>query len=761
LDNFELLSVSKKTQSKIYNIPLLYENFFKFQHEYFKCEELLRLTIKKTLEIKQLRSNTLYVTPFNIHHPIITTCLKDILITNRKAVPNAEVEKNLCNQYIADFIIHVAETSLSQELSLIEIFNIIINGHLSIRLAEKHAILDFFKAIQKITGKNVDSLLFNAPYSLAKYLSNQTEKHIVIKNMLRCIVAEKYGFQIDTKWKPEQPIENFLICLKERGFLLAQGLFGKRSYNSEPIITTVGEIKVLSWQEQTFKNNNSLNCEMMVFIGASRKGYQDTTQDLIYYIDPADNIGGKTPIYIVPYLAFTQRLISTYGHGIAKFQELDISKEDMQSMTFFFYHPAHAPQLESSIIASKQQQKPAAPKIAQLSPMCSTLSLSSPEKSTTQLLAQPVISITASHEKWGGVYTGKYVKQPANPAFSQISSAPTFFKPSASSPEVGQSSIAVTPQPSQADNRTEGEVYRKYIFSTSGNAEELPAPLEASGLLKTLQDGLADIKKLTPTLLTHPYALRMIFIRILQALALHGKMENIHFTFDDCIGFTLTNILTHCYFKVTPLMLENVATWLEKNLAQPVAAYLKNKKVPLPNNLLLSELQIYKQLTDDLKNCSQAQTGPELLKRIKDAFTNIQQFTEFTLPLDTHYAITMNLVDAVECFNNLQNLERTLPPAFKKWLPQEIRQFLIDCRQLIRNPERHAFNYEQQEILLPALVTHIPAEDLKQVVAVVPYFLTLLTDQAVKKQISTAKAPSSSPQKMDNLLSLGHNMPSF
>jgi hypothetical protein len=651
---------------------------------------------------------------FGINHPTVelafVTVLKKFgLPAVKKIFSELNINEEMCINYTKIFI-RVRQDCL-QEMSLKNWFLV---------TADSLRVMINFEAningIRKIVGISEENFLLQSLKELPdiKYVNINDHEHVlsVQKNFLEKKLMIHSGFKNFANYSLNQPIEKFIDALNTYGYFLTGGFFGNDHHSEACFSQKIANMSIYSWKKGTFEPMSLI--KPIVIIGASSNKAEnfEIKQDLVYFIMATDTTV-PAPIYMVSYQAFKERLVSIQGYN-----NLFIDYNNAQ-LDYFYYHPDYAPhaplaskpalppELERNKAAKFKLRNAANPKsepdLAQILPAITTLNSNEvskkSESSSTAEKPAAVTSITSNHAHWGTVFNFKYLNQPtksensisntAKPSIS-LTTTQTNSNISLSNQNPSLSTASSEQKSSQVDTREGGRAYQNFTFDEliEQHLTNSQAPIKASGLLLTVQNGLNRVKKLDKQQATYPYALRMILIRMIQALALHAKLENKHFTFDDCQGFTLSNILTHCYYKISPEVLEKTFIWVNKYIAKNLEKFIKTKKKSSSAEIFLCKLPLYTSLSATLTNYY-ARESVALIEDIINAFENIEKFKNFGGESDEYYAVNMNLIDAVECYNNFQKqgFNQT-----NNLIPLEVKKFLCECRYLIRNPERHVFN---------------------------------------------------------------------
>lgn len=165
-------------------------------------------------------------------------------------------------------------------------------------------------------------------------------------NQLQTQLLDPTGLTEEEKWKPTSSIDEFINILKAHGLLLMTGEFNKDRYNQPPTKITVGKHQFFAYAKGAFREEKKDHHYTLriVVVGASKKGYENTTQDLVYYIDPAADINIKDyPIYMMSYKNFCARLVEV-SNGI-RFASTDSQR--FLACRFIYYHPLLKPMLGS------------------------------------------------------------------------------------------------------------------------------------------------------------------------------------------------------------------------------------------------------------------------------------------------------------------------------------------------------------------------------------------------------------------------------
>jgi hypothetical protein len=130
-------------------------------------------------------------------------------------------------------------------------------------------------------------------------------KYVIIHSVVIHTMVQKYQLQ-PSYWTPDQPIENLIKILKEKGPMAVGGNLGKACYNVEALCSSrkiAG--RSIYYFPKGAERIKTLADHVIVLIGAEKIG----EQEVIYYHDneSSDPVAGKR-IYTQSYKTFTSSI---------------------------------------------------------------------------------------------------------------------------------------------------------------------------------------------------------------------------------------------------------------------------------------------------------------------------------------------------------------------------------------------------------------------------------------------------------------------
>lgn len=169
-------------------------------------------------------------------------------------------------------------------------------------------------------------------------------------SLLQKKTAANYGFVEGTAWNPSQSVDSLIDILRSQGPLIVGGLFSE-GFHSEPAAPKqIGDKTVYGWKKDSFSGLNQV-AHIVTLVGASKKGYKNIGQDLVYFVDPSRPASEGTKVFILSYQSFCQRLGNTRG-------ELVLGKGiDYSKSAFYYCHSALSPKLELKPTAASRQSR--------------------------------------------------------------------------------------------------------------------------------------------------------------------------------------------------------------------------------------------------------------------------------------------------------------------------------------------------------------------------------------------------------------------
>lgn len=326
-----------------FELARICDRFNKKMHAYVGCS-LIQSIIKSKLEKYPPPTLNKYAIDDKRLEQAFRKNLKDNLINNENDFSSYQITDEICQEYVTQFLAYCKNNYSHTQKTFAEWYS------LTSEFLSKHQGI--------IAGEVAAEILteFNLNQNEVILKNSQAENNIIEQLAIKAAflqnkTADAYGFKAGNIWQPDQPIDNFIDLVKARGYLIATGFFAKECYTKAPIKKTINKLEIMTWPKGSFANDNSLIAHSIVVIGASKVGYDNTTQDLIYYINPAqDNSAASYPVYVISYKSFCERLCSTENKNINVLKQKGLAIEDCN---YFYYHPALAPSANQAAIKSK------------------------------------------------------------------------------------------------------------------------------------------------------------------------------------------------------------------------------------------------------------------------------------------------------------------------------------------------------------------------------------------------------------------------
>lgn len=150
-------------------------------------------------------------------------------------------------------------------------------------------------------------------------------------------VALRAGCKQDFTWKPNEPIESLMQCIKQKGYLSIQGHYNIDYEKKGQTIALTDKLEVKPFSPLISDSKERIvDTHQVIVIGASKKEYAG--EDLVYFVDELENIvNQKYNIHVIPYKDFCARAYDVNG-----------LRNQPTAKSFLFYHPDLQPKNYSS-----------------------------------------------------------------------------------------------------------------------------------------------------------------------------------------------------------------------------------------------------------------------------------------------------------------------------------------------------------------------------------------------------------------------------
>ena len=126
--------------------------------------------------------------------------------------------------------------------------------------------------------------------------------------------------------------------LRDQGPLIAGGLIGRGFYTADAHPIKIGNENFFDWSADSYRGVSSLNIgHTVVIVGATKKGYCGTKQDLIYFVDLASS---NHNVHVMSYKNFCERVSNLKG----EIKEGQSTRLDIRS-PYLLSHPQLKPNL--------------------------------------------------------------------------------------------------------------------------------------------------------------------------------------------------------------------------------------------------------------------------------------------------------------------------------------------------------------------------------------------------------------------------------
>lgn len=145
---------------------------------------------------------------------------------------------------------------------------------------------------------------------------NQRSQSLLLNECASYKRKELYGLKTNTL-DLSKNIDGLIELLKQYGPVTINGQIGRPYYPQalEKLKKINNEI-FYAFPPHSYNSNSSEEGHVIVLVGASRQGYSNTNQDLVYYLDPTDESRPDQPakIYVMSYANFKNRVQHTNSY---------------------------------------------------------------------------------------------------------------------------------------------------------------------------------------------------------------------------------------------------------------------------------------------------------------------------------------------------------------------------------------------------------------------------------------------------------------
>lgn len=292
-----------------------------------------------TDHLRQIRSSDVLQLLFDQQDPNSRVLFKSLIKTYQNAFGSAKHLVPFSEEDIDEFLNELfAELDKSEhrakEISIERLLDF--TKKFEVQLIHK-IYLDLAETIFNQAGLSASEIIerYERDYRYTQQIPYDERKLSALHSSLQRLVANHHGYQEDLSWNPTMPVEALISMLKNKGIVLMAGLYGNHYYSEAPEQKLVNGIEILFWKSKSFKSQ--VDSHHVLIIGASKQGYANNSQDLVYFIDPNEMNCAKFPIYMLSYKSFCERLVGNSG---IRLSPLDLNEK------YFIHHPALAPKAQ-------------------------------------------------------------------------------------------------------------------------------------------------------------------------------------------------------------------------------------------------------------------------------------------------------------------------------------------------------------------------------------------------------------------------------
>lgn len=204
-----------------------------------------------------------------------------------------------------------------------------------------------FKELIESSEKGQDKLVrADSKKTLSSVFENLSVSYALTKEE----IAKKYGFEKDKMFFSDKKTTNperVIDYLKSHGPLVVCGNFSPSEYKEPASSRKIGEKEVYAFKKGSFSEKGADEEHAIIIVGSTLKGYGKTTQDLLYYIDPAET----DKVFVISYENFLQRVSMPvfYHPDLAKELQKKIGQSNRAPSLFFTSPPKTSHSSASSI----------------------------------------------------------------------------------------------------------------------------------------------------------------------------------------------------------------------------------------------------------------------------------------------------------------------------------------------------------------------------------------------------------------------------
>ncbi len=193
-------------------------------------------------------------------------------------------------------------------------------------LKQANAFIEFYQNCFKELGLDIEEQYrlyrescVNIPTLLALPESmndlEDSSKAMVLHTMYNDRCAQLNNLKL-SDWHPDAGIDALMNVLREHGPVMTSGYLGAFYYEPDSTVNlTIGAIQATGFKPNTANITDISDSHVVLVVGVTKKGYENSSADLVYFVDPKVPQQPDQPVQIfaVSYNTFTRRLIERHG----------------------------------------------------------------------------------------------------------------------------------------------------------------------------------------------------------------------------------------------------------------------------------------------------------------------------------------------------------------------------------------------------------------------------------------------------------------